>query len=133
MGLPWIRLDTNIASHEKILSLVETDKDPRRWQAAFSYVCGIGWSAGSGTDGRIPAAALRYMHGDKRTAELLVKHGLWDEAPGGFMIHNYGLRQELRVVKDAKEEMRQISAEKAACTRWHGSTCWTDKGCSRSL
>lgn len=132
MSLPWVRIDTNLASHQKILSLVLQDAHPQRWRAAFSYVCGIGWSAGSSSDGLIPPSALPFIHGNTATAGLLIAHHLWDTDPEGYRIHNYAVRQELAIVVDAKQEMRAITAAKAACRRWHGPGCWTANGCSRA-
>src|SRR5437868_7186513 len=61
MSLPWVRLDSNIASHDKILALL-SDPSPKRWQAAASYMFALGWSGDHGTDGRIPQAALPFVH-----------------------------------------------------------------------
>lgn len=133
MALPWVRLDSHIASHDKILSLT-TDPSPKRYQAAFSYVCSIGWSGDQGTDGRIPVAALPFVHGTAATARLLVKHQLWDEGPGSWMIRNFAIRQELSVVTAGKREMKRMAAEKGNCVRWHGPSCWkSGVGCGREI
>jgi hypothetical protein len=127
-GLPWVRLDTGIASHDKTLALLN-DPSPKRWQAMSSYMFGLGWSGEHGTDGRIPATALPFIHGTKVTAALLVKHGFWEVAPGGWQIRNYLSRQELAVVTAAKKEAQRVGALKANCNRWHGAdcTCWQDR------
>ncbi len=51
MGLPWVRLDSNIASHDKILHLL-SDPSPKRWQAAASYMFAMAWSGGQGCTAR---------------------------------------------------------------------------------
>lgn len=133
MSLPWFRVDTNLASHDKVLSLLD-DPAPKaiRYQAAFSYVCSIGWSVDRETDGRIPVLALPYVHGTKATARLLVKYDLWHEEPPGYLIHNYAKRQPLASVAEAGRETRKIAATKAACVRHHGPECWVPGyGCSR--
>lgn len=130
MALPWVRLDTNIASHDKILELIG-DPSPRRWQALSSYMFSIAWSGGHGTDGRIPKAALPMIHGNETTARLLCAHRLWEAQTAAWQIVNYAERQELDVVTASKVEARRIAAEKANCSRWHGKGCWTAKGCSR--
>lgn len=133
MGLPWVRLDSNIAAHDKILSLL-ADPSPKRWQAAFSYTCALGWSGDQGTDGSVPKIALPFVHGTAQTARLLVKYGLWDEdrLGLGWTIRNYAQRQELSVIAAAKREMRRASAVKANCKRWHGPACWVEPGgCSQ--
>jgi hypothetical protein len=127
MALPWVRLDSNIASHDKILALV-ADPSSVRWQAFSSYVCSLGWSGGQGTDGYIPTYALQSVHGNAKTARLLVKYGLWDEAIGGFQIRNYATRQELAAVSAGKRAAQQVGAAKGNCIRWHGKDC----GCWRN-
>jgi hypothetical protein len=128
MALPWVRLDSNIASHDKILALT-ADKNPRRWQALASYCCALAWSGGQGTDGFIPSYALQFVHGNAQTARLLVAHRLWEEAVGGWRIRNYETRQELTVITDAKREERHVNAQKANCVRWHGKDC----GCWKNV
>lgn len=132
MGLPWVRLDSNIATHDKMVLLL-ADPSPKRWQAAASYMFSLGWCGEHGTDGRIPQAALPFIHGTQSTARLLVKHQLWIERTAAWEIKNYALRQELAVVTAGKQEMRRVAAEKANCTRWHGKDCWRNGRCSHAL
>lgn len=133
MSLPWFRVDTGLPSHDKILALV-ADSHPKRWQAAFSYVCGIGWAVDHSTDGRIPPTALPFIHGTISTARLLViDRGfgpLWTETKAGWEIVNFAQRQELSVITAGKQESRRLAAEKANCSRWHGPDCWKVSGCS---
>lgn len=128
MSLPWVRLDSGIASHDKTLALLN-DPSPRRWQAMASYMFGLGWSGEHGTDGFIPVTALPFIHGTKATAALLVKHGFWTSTEGGWRVRNFAIRQELAVVTAAKKEAQRIGALKANCNRWHGAncTCWQDR------
>lgn len=130
MSLPWVRIDSNIAGHDKVLQLL-ADPSPKRWQAAFSYVCAIGWAGDHGTDGAIPPVALGFIHGTPATARLLVVHRLFKETGNGWEIVNFGERQELAAITAGKQEARRYASEKANCTRWHGKDCWTlQKGCS---
>jgi hypothetical protein len=130
MALPWVRLDSNIASHDKILYLL-ADPSAARWQAAASYMFALGWSGAQGTDGFVPKTALIFVHGTTKTARLLEKYGLWEESRGGWQIKNYGQRQQLSVVSDAKAaQIRQASA-KANCVRWHGDSCWHNGACRK--
>jgi hypothetical protein len=131
MALPWVRLDSHIASHDKILSLLN-DPSGKRWQAAASYMFALGWSGDHGTDGFIPKTALPFVHGTVTTARLLVKYRLWEEELTGWSVHNFGVRQELSAVTAGKNEARRVASEKANCKRWHGETCWRDGGCSRA-
>jgi hypothetical protein len=130
MGLPWFRVDTNIGSHDKILALL-SDPSPVKWQAFSSYICALGWSSGAGTDGRVPNFALQTCHGTAKTARLLVKYRLWTEAIGGYQIVNFEQRQQLSVIREAKETMRSTAAMKANCVRWHGDSCWKNGQCSK--
>lgn len=125
--LPWVRLDSNIGQHDKILELL-ADPSPRRWQAVASYVFALAWAGGVGTDGRIPPTALPIVHGTANTARLLVKYGLWEETPPrGWRIRNYGSRQQLTQAGDARKEAQRRSAARTNCIRYHGPNC----GCWR--
>lgn len=135
MSLPWFRVDTNIASHDKMLALLDDRAAPGvKYRALWSYVCAIGWSVDAETDGRIPRAALIYVHGTPQTASLLVKYDLWHEEPPGYRIHNYAERQPLARTTSAVRESRRLAGAKAACLRWHGPDCWDPvrQECSRT-
>jgi hypothetical protein len=131
MGLPWFRVDSNIAMHDKVLGLL-SDPSAAKWQAFSSYICALGWSAGTGNDGRVPRNALGFVHGTTKTARLLEKYRLWTEAPGGWQIVNYAERQQLSLIADMKSEARHRSSVKANCVRHHGDSCWVGGKCSRS-
>lgn len=125
MGLPWVRLDANIATHDKILALLE-HRGGRA--AAFSYCCSLAYAGGNGTDGHIPFVALPFVHATKKDAQMLVEVSLWEPDPRGWTIHNYGDRQQLVQVSDAIRAGQRRGALKANCARWHGEscTCWKD-------
>lgn len=127
MALSWVRLDANIASHDKILHLL-SDPSPKRWQAAASYMFALGWSGGQDQDGKVPSAALPFVHGTKDTARLLVKYGLWEEIPTGFLIRNFEQRQEMAVVREMKRTAQRIGGAKGNCIKYHGPDChcWKD-------
>jgi hypothetical protein len=129
MPLSWVRLDANIASHDKILALLSSSARQKH-HAFTTYICSLGWCGGQGTDGFVPSAALPFVHGNVTTARLLVKYGLWDEGIGGWQIRNYAERQQLAVITETKRLAAQIASQKANCTRWHGKDCgcWKDAG-----
>lgn len=127
MALSWVRLDANIAAHDKILHLL-SDPSPKRWQAAASYMFSLAWSGGTGNDGEVPTVGLPMVHGNPATARLLVKYHLWDETPTGYRIHNFDQRQELSIVTAAKRAAQSAGALKANCRRFHGPDC----GCWRN-
>lgn len=124
MPLPWVRLDSSIASHDKILSLL-SDPSPKRWQAISSYIFALGWSGQQGTDGRIPASALPFVHGTNATSRLLVKYGLWNEngTGTGWTIHNWSVRQEVVGFTAGNRARLSAAGRKANCVRWHGEDC----------
>jgi len=122
MPLPWVRLDSSIASHDKTLALL-SDPSPKRWQAMSSYVFALGWSGEHGTDGAIPRAALPFVHGTTATAALLVKHGFWETAENGWQVRNYVERQELAVVTEMKRSAQRAGARRTNCRRYHGPDC----------
>lgn len=129
MPLPWVRLDSNIATHDKILALLD-DASPKRWQAAFSYVSALGWCGGQGTGGIIRSSALGFVHGDKKTADLLCKYDLWHEFPGGWTIHNYATRQQTPEAAEATISMLSEAGKRGACAHWHAPGCWKEgEGC----
>lgn len=127
MALPWVRLDSNIPNHDKILHLIR-DPSSKRWQAVASYMFSLAWAGSAGTDGHVPTVALGSVHGTPQTAVLLVKYHLWDQNGTGWHIRNYEARQELTVVTEAKRAAQAMSAKKANCVRWHGPDCgcWRD-------
>jgi hypothetical protein len=130
MGLPWIRLDSNIGQHDKVLALL-SDPSPKKWQAFSSYVCALGWSGGQGTDGRVPVSALPFIHGTMATARLLVKYGLWVEHDvTGFRIHNFEGRQQSQKASEALQASKSAGGTKGNCVRWHGPDCgcWKREG-----
>lgn len=129
MGLPWVRLDANVAQHDKILAL-KADPSPKRWQAMSSYFCALAWSGGQGTDGYIPHYALDSVHATPTTARLLLKYRLWEEAVAGFRIVNFETRQELNIVAEAKRAAQAAGGRKGNCVRHHGPNCgcWKEVG-----
>jgi hypothetical protein len=130
MSLPWVRIDSHIGSHDKILALL-ADPSAKKWQAAFSYVCAIGWSGDQGTNGKVPKVALNFVHGDTKTARLLVIYRLWEETLNGWKIVNFDARQETVESADSKRKAREMASQKANCIRWHGVDCWNkQKGCT---
>jgi len=122
MALPWVRLDSNIAIHDKVLSLL-ADPSPKRWQAATSYVFSLGWCGAAGTNGQVPPYALTTIQGTKETARLLEKHGLWDAGINGWQIRNYERYQQLSETTQLKQQAAHDAAVKANCVRWHGKDC----------
>lgn len=123
MALPWVRLDANIATHDKILGLLDEKPAATAYQAAFSYVCSLGYAGGHGTDGLVEFAGLRFIHGTKTTARLLVQHFLWTPDRLGWRIVNFDKRQQLSATTQSIRNAQRAGAMKANCRRWHGEEC----------
>lgn len=124
MGLAWVRLDTNIASHDKILDLIGR----RNGRAiAFSYICCLAYSGANETDGHIPRAALGFVHATKTEMATLVEVGLLAPTPTGWQIVNYGERQQLKKITEVIRTAQSVGGAKGNCLRHHGPDC----GCWR--
>lgn len=121
MGLPWVRLDTQLPSNPKLLELVAR----KQQAAAFAYVCSLAYSGMHGTDGFIPETALPFVHGTKAIANQLVAVGLWIPAPGGWDINGWDEFQ----ISDEEAKRRRERAQKAAAKRWEN----TKKGYLRGV
>lgn len=100
MGLPWVRLDTQMPSNPKVLELVSR----KQQAAAFAYVCSLAYAGMHGTDGYIPENALPFIHATKAVAAQLVAVGLWIPAPGGWDINGW---DEFQVSDEAARKRRE--------------------------
>lgn len=104
--MAWVRLDTGFTRHPKVLEL--TDKQFR------AHVAAMCWVAENGTDGFIPKRALAAIsEGCSRACSALVRAGVWDEADGGFRIHDW---TDYNITREAAEARNQASRERLA--RW---------------
>lgn len=110
-GLPWIRFDTSLPDHPKILRLVAM-KDGRA--AAFVYCCALAYSGKHGTDGLIEEYALSSVNGRPADAAKLVEVGLWHVCPGGWEINGWADKQQSTDETQARRER----AQRAAAARW---------------
>lgn len=125
MSLPWVRLDTALPDHPKILALVDGWKDGRA--SAFIYVCGLAYCGRHGTDGWIPGAALARIGGRQADADRLVQVGLWHKQEGGWSINGWAEYQQSTGETQERRQRLQDRSAKGNCVRWHGEDC----GCWR--
>ncbi len=88
MPLPWVRLDTAMPDHPKILELIESHGDAGM-AAAFVWVCSMAYAGKHNTSGFISRGALARCNGKPKHAALLVQARLWDEAERGWQIHDF--------------------------------------------
>lgn len=112
MSLPWVRLDTTIADHPKMLALIEGKKH----KAALAYILGITYSGRHELDGYIPRTALPFLHASKADADALVSVGMWHATNGGWQINGWADFQ----ISSEDSRKRKEKAQKAALKRWHG-------------
>lgn len=120
MALPWVRLDSNIATHDKIADLLQERKGV---EAAWMYVCSLGYCGGHDTKGLVKFNALPFIHGSKMLAQLLVKHRLWEPDPEGWTVRNWAERQPTSLTASRTRAAQSKGAMKANCIRWHGDDC----------
>jgi hypothetical protein len=120
MGLPWVRLDSSIYTHDKI-TLLLTARDGYRAYAVYTF--SLAFSGAHATDGHIPNHVLPVIRCNKSCANLLVSHQLWEPAEGGYRIHNWSQRQELALISEMKRRNKQLAGRKSQCVQRHGPEC----------
>lgn len=123
-GLPWVRFDTTLPDHPKVLELVS-----RRGGAgsAFVYCCGLAYAGRHGTNGFIPTSALNRLHGRRSDAAALVDVGLWEDLGGdGWLIHGWDEYQQSTETTEEVRAKQKAGSAKGNCRRWHpaGCECW---------
>lgn len=125
MSLPWVRLDSNIYAHDKVLWLLG-QRDGFRAYAVYTF--SMAYAGGHATDGHLPRHVFPVIHATEKIAQMLVEARLWEYTEGGYQIKNWDQRQELSVITEAKRRASQLGARKTNCRRWHGPecTCWKD-------
>jgi len=112
MPLPWVRLDTSMPDHPKIIDLCE--RGDAGMAAAFVWVCSLAYAGKHGTDGFIPRAVLARLNGRSKHAQLLVAHRLWDELPPkGWQIHGWEEYQMLAIDFDGFSQQARSNGGKA--------------------
>jgi hypothetical protein len=117
MTLPWVRLETSIATNHKILALVERNKH----RAVSVYVFGLAYCGANETDGYIRKSALPFIHARAAEARDLVEVGLWAEFGGGWVIPDWA---EYQMTKE-HNDLSRGRAKRAICERWmrKGNPC----------
>src|SRR3990167_6982329 len=120
--MPWVRLDDQFPNHPKVVGVGPL--------GIALQVAGLCYSNRYLTDGLIPAAAVPTLIDFSELDEhafngrggvcwiavgKLVSAGLWEEAPGGYTIHDYltyqaSRSQVLKEREDARERKRRNSS-----------------------
>jgi hypothetical protein len=99
--MSWALVDVGFHDHPKVLALMD---EPDALAAIGLWTLALAWAKGHADPdnpsaaGRIPASLVRRLGGDVHLGDLLVKTGLWDEAPDGvWLIHDFAGWQQLEV------------------------------------
>lgn len=119
MAMPWVRLDTGLPDHPKILALIGAKKT----RAALTYVFGLAYAGRHETDGFIPQAALPFLHATTQDARQLVDIRLWHHAEGGYQINDWDEYQPTSEVSNARRESLKKASRKGGCIKNHGPKC----------
>lgn len=104
--MTWFRVDDGFPEHPKLEAL---EHNPRLWADALAVWIAAGCYCNRNlTDGAISLARLCRITplGNRAgaVADELVKIGLWDEAPGGYVFHNWHRYQPRAVDVERKLE-----------------------------
>lgn len=122
MALPWVRLDTAMFDHPKLLGLFAGGKH----RAALVHVAGMAYAGKHETAGFIPREALMYIQGRAADAKDLVAADLWSESAGGWDINGW---DEYQLMSDEAVARRE-KAKKAAAVRWSKANAKRNGGAS---
>lgn len=112
MALQWIRLDTSVFDHPKMLELL----DARAHRAINLHLFGMTYTGKHGLDGFVPRTTLRIIGATPADAKRLVDAGLWHPEPTGWSINGW---DEYQISND-ETKARKSKARAAAIARWHG-------------
>jgi len=123
MAMPWVRLDTGLPDHPKILALIEAKKH----RAALVYVFGLAYSGRHESDGYVPRAALPFLHATTQDAQALVELRLWHHTEGGYQINDWDEYQPTSEASRMRQESLKRASRKGGCIKNHGPNC----GCWR--
>ena len=150
--MPWVRIDDGFARHPKVAAagplamamqiagLCYCNREltdgfiPRSVAATL-----IHWETEDPSDGGFNAVgiitdrgvmdgapALAFPVNWTSVVETLLKYGLWEEAPGGFRIHDYldyqPPRDSVLLERNTLSVIRSDAGKKGAAARWNGKT-----------
>lgn len=107
--MPWVRIDENFPEHPKVVAAGE--------DAAWLFVCALGYCNRHLTDGVVPAGALRLLTGHKtpqRLAARLVDVGLFEPHEEGYLVHDF---LDYQPSKASIEEERSKARQRMARNR----------------
>jgi hypothetical protein len=91
----WFKVDDGFPDHPKVVALLAGRNGE---EAIALWTLAGAWSARQLTDGNIPAGRIEWfgVKNPQRSAENLVRVGLWIRTPEGFAFHEWSERQPSR-------------------------------------
>ena len=99
--MTWFKVDDSFYSHPKVLAM----QAHKGWKGAVALWSLAGsWSSDHLTDGFIPTAAVARLGCSEADAKVLVTHGLWIVAEGGFQFHDWLARNPSKKDVETKRE-----------------------------
>lgn len=124
--MAWVKLDDHFAEHPKIATAGPL--------AGWLHVCALCYCNRHLTDGFIPARVLGTLtdftgitdeaNGEakpKQLASVLLDVGLWEEADGGYQIHDYleynPSRDEVLATREKRAEAGRIGGKRSGLAR----------------
>lgn len=110
MTLQWVRLETSLPDHPKVLALV----DAKKYRAVMVYVLGLSYCGRHELDGFVPRSALPFIHATKPDADALCSVGLWRVTDGGYEINGWA---EFQPTSEDRTRAK-AKAKYAAAVRW---------------
>lgn len=114
--MTWIRLDDSFSDHPKVIAAGR--------EAAWLFVSGLCYSGRLLTDGFIPTAQVRslgnpFVRSHQAAARRLVEVGLWEDAEGGYQIHDF---LQYNPSKEEVLQQREAAARRQAAWRERSKT-----------
>lgn len=107
----WFKVDDRLWGHPKWLAT-----PPR---ARGLWVTAGSWSAGMGTDGKVPRHVLVALGHSARDAAALVESGLWRETKDGWRFHGWDEFQPDAASEKARREAVSEGGTMGNHVRWH--------------
>jgi len=106
--MPWGRLDDGLYDHPKLDALGRS-----KLAAVGLWTLAISWSNRRLTDGFVPTDRVLSLGGTPAIADLLVAAGLFDQADGGYVIHDFLTFNESREHVESRREADRNRKRKA--------------------
>lgn len=111
--MSWARLEDSFPDHPKVAALSDTE-----FRLHVTAIC---YASRYHTDGHIPAAAIRVLRGTPKTADQLVRAGVWETAGDGWMIHDFldynPSRDEALAKRATRAEAGRLGGQRSGQTR----------------